>query len=59
MLDMSNITDDKTEDLLVFVRRIAQFTLYGDEMPYEAHHGEDAMETLNRCIEDARKLLES
>ncbi len=53
-LDMGNITDDKTEELLTLVRAIASYQLYGSEMECD---GDDAMEALNYCIETARKLL--
>ena len=56
MLDMGNITDDKIEALLNFARSVAGLTLYGTELEYQEHHGDDAMEALNSCIEEARSI---
>jgi hypothetical protein len=57
MIDIGNITDDKTEKLLAFVRSIARLSLYGDELEYQEHHGDDAMDCLNGCINEARTIL--
>lgn len=55
-LDMGNMSDDQIEKFLVFARSVAELNLYGSELPYQEHYGDDAMEALNSCIEEARSL---
>ena len=56
-LHMGNITDDKTEELLAFTRRVAGLLLYWTELDPETCDPDDGYITVNDLIEEARTLL--
>jgi hypothetical protein len=53
-LAMANLTDDKSEELLAFVRTIANMQRYGDEMEIDC---DDAVDCMNNLIDEARKII--
>jgi len=58
LLTMANISDDKTEELLSFVKMVAQLKLYDGEMESDVPAGDDAVESLDNLIQWARDLIE-
>lgn len=56
-LNMGNITDDKTEDLLAFVKQVAQLKLYETEMEKDVDHANDAIECMDNLILEAREIV--
>ena len=55
-LTMENLTDDKAEDLLAFVRAVSRMTLHVDK-PYDDVESE--LVAFDTLIRNARKLIGS
>jgi len=53
-LNMGNLTDDKTEDLLAFVRAVARMTLHADKLYDDV---ESELVAFDALIRNARILV--